>query len=77
MIPDALLKILLKIYYEKGRCPKIMMLCYRRDYGRSLLDDAIQMTIKPEWFDHPIIREAMLEIEHVYKIEGLAFYSSD
>ena len=47
------------------------------NYGASSLDGFIRFYIKPELFDEPIIKEAMADIEHVYKIEGLAFYSSD
>lgn len=54
-----------------------MMLCYLNRCGTSILDDIIQYNIKPEWFDDPLIREAMSVIEHVNKIEGLAFYSTD
>ena len=54
-----------------------MMLCYLNRCGTSILDDIIQYNIKPEWFDDPLIREAMSVIERVNKIEGLAFYSTD
>lgn len=54
-----------------------MMLCYLNNDGHSQLDTCIQYNIKPEWFNDDLIREAMRDIEHVYKIEGLAFYSSD
>ena len=50
-----------------------MMLCYLNNDGHSQLDACIQYNIKPEWFDDDLIREAMRDIEHVYKIEGLAF----
>lgn len=53
------------------------MTCYLNENGVHYLDQMIQYNIKPEWFDDEFIKEAMLEIEHVYKIEGLAFYSSD
>lgn len=45
--------------------------------GLTRLSGIIQMYIKPEWFESQLIRDAMFDIEHVYKIEGLAFYSSD
>lgn len=45
--------------------------------GTCLLDMPIRFNIQPDVFEEPIIVEAMRDIEHVYKIEGLAFYSSD
>lgn len=54
-----------------------MMTCYLNNDGYSNLDYYIGDMIKPSWFDLNIIREAMQEIEHVDRIEGLAFYSSD
>ena len=45
--------------------------------GTSDLDTWIQLYIQPEIFNEPIIVEAMKDIEHIYKIEGLAFYSTD
>lgn len=54
-----------------------MMICHLNEDGLRELDIMIQMNIKPEWFNDDIIRNAMKDIEHVYKIEGLAFYSSD
>lgn len=54
-----------------------MMTCYLNNDGYSNLDYYICDMIDASWFDLDIIREAMKEIEHVDKIEGLAFYSSD
>lgn len=54
-----------------------MMTCYLNNDGYSNLDYYICDMIQPSWFDLDIIREAMHEIEHVDRIEGLAFYSSD
>lgn len=45
--------------------------------GHTNLSAIIQMYIKPEWFESQLIKDAMFDIEHVYKIEGLALYSSD
>ena len=45
-----------------------MMLCYLNNDGHSQLDTCIQYNIKPEWFNDDLIREAMRDIEHVYKI---------
>lgn len=54
-----------------------MMICHLNENGTSYLDTMIQCNIKPEWLDNELIKEAMKDIEHVYKIEGLAFYSTD
>ena len=43
--------------------------------GNSDLNEDIRANIQPYIFEEPIIVEAMKEIEGIYKIEGLAFYS--
>lgn len=53
------------------------MTCYLGREGTTRLNSTIRDNIKPEWLDDEIIRAALLEIEHVYKVEGLAMYSSD
>ena len=52
-----------------------MVTMYLNRDGDSYYGSYIQKYIKPELFNEPIIREAMRDIEGVYKIEGLAFYS--
>ena len=52
-----------------------MMTMYLNRDGKSWVDDLIRDCIQPDVFEEPIIREAMDDIEDVYKIEGLAFYS--
>lgn len=54
-----------------------MMICHLNENGTSYLDTMIQCNIKPEWFNNTLIKDAMKKIEHVYKIEGLALYSTD
>ena len=45
--------------------------------GTTMLNDLIQEYITPEVFKEDILIRAMKDIEHIYKIEGLAFYSTD
>lgn len=45
--------------------------------GSTQLYSDIKYNIQPDIFDEPILLEAMRDIEKVYKIEGLAFYSED
>lgn len=52
-----------------------MMTVHLNGDGSTMLKTDIQRYIQPEIFDNPIVREAMLDIEDIYKIEGLAFYS--
>ena len=52
-----------------------MMTMYLNRDGESSLNYIIRDCIQPDVFEEPIIREAMEDIEEIYKIEGLAFYS--
>lgn len=52
-----------------------MMTMYLNRDGKSWVDDLIRDCIQPDVFNEPIIRDAMEDIEEIYKIEGLAFYS--
>lgn len=45
--------------------------------GTTMLNDLIQEYITPDVFKESILVEAMKDIEKVYKIEGLAFYTEE
>ena len=59
---------------ENNEVDNMMTMYLNRD-GLSWFKVLLQRCIKPEIFEEPILREAMRDIEGVYKIEGLAFYS--
>lgn len=54
-----------------------MMVCHLNNDGYSQLNITIRRFIRPEWFNMDLIKRAMYEIDHIDKIEGLAFYSYD
>lgn len=53
------------------------MICHLNNDGYSQLNVTIRRFIQPDWFNSEFIKRAMKDIDHVYKIEGLAFYSYD
>lgn len=54
-----------------------MMTIYLNRNGASRLDLYIQNVMQPDCLEEPIIRQAIMDVEDVYKIEGLAFYSRE
>ena len=54
-----------------------MMTIYLNRDGLAYLDLDIQDIMQPDCLEEDIIRRAIMDVENVYKIEGLAFYSRD
>ena len=53
-----------------------MMTIVLDEQGEIDMNKYIQYNIQPYLFEEPILVEAMKDIEDVYKIEGLAFYTN-
>lgn len=54
-----------------------MMIIHLNNWGKTFLDIDIKERITPEAVQEPIIREALRNIDRVYKIEGLAMYTKE